>query len=416
MKYLILLDRKFPYKSGESFLENEINEISKYFDKIMIFPIDVAIDAEKTREILSENVELFPTGKKDFQKSKIEYLLGSSKFIFSTKNEAKGLKNKLFESYYLSICEKKTAEIMDVLKKISFTSDDEVYLYSYWLYTTSSIAVELKDYFNKKNIKNILFSRAHRFDIYLEETKLNYLPQRNKLLENIEYIYACSDNGAKYLKEMFKKYSSKIECSYLGTYDHGINQKSNDNVFRIVSCSRVSDVKRVHLIAEALKRIEEKDENVKIEWTHIGAGEMFDNLKSIIDNLNFKNIKINLIGAISNVDVYNFYNEHHSDLFINVSSSEGVPVSIMEAISFGIPVIATNAGGTGEIVVNDRSGILMSKDFELEELVENIMKIYNMPLNEYIELREKTRNLWIEKYQGKKNYKNFANEILNKIN
>ena len=139
MKYLILLDRKFPYKSGESFLENEINEISKYFDKIMIFPIDVAIDAEKTREILSENVELFPTGKKDFQKSKIEYLLGSSKFIFSTKNEAKGLKNKLFESYYLSICEKKTAEIMDVLKKISFTSDDEVYLYSYWLYTTSSI-------------------------------------------------------------------------------------------------------------------------------------------------------------------------------------------------------------------------------------------------------------------------------------
>ena len=47
MKYLILIDRKFPYKTGEAFLENEINEISKFFDKIVIFPIDVAKNEEQ---------------------------------------------------------------------------------------------------------------------------------------------------------------------------------------------------------------------------------------------------------------------------------------------------------------------------------------------------------------------------------
>ena len=118
------------------------------------------------------------------------------------------------------------------------------------------------------------------------------------------------------------------------------------------------------------------------------------------------------MGAIQNVEVYKYYNEHCADLFINVSSSEGLPVSIMEAISFGIPVIATDVGGTGEIVKNGISGFLINRDFETVELAKKIMNIYELPYDEFISLRKNTRNLWREKYQGKINYKNFANEIL----
>ena len=45
-----------------------------------------------------------------------------------------------------------------------------------------------------------------------------------------------------------------------------------------------------------------------------------------------------------------YYKNNIIDIFINLSASEGIPVSIMDAISFGIPCIATNVGGTGEIV------------------------------------------------------------------
>ena len=48
-------------------------------------------------------------------------------------------------------------------------------------------------------------------------------------------------------------------------------------------------------------------------------------------------------------------------MFINLSSSEGIPVSIMEAQSFGIPVIATNVGGSGEIVVSE-TGVLVDEN------------------------------------------------------
>ncbi|NCO54621.1 MAG: glycosyltransferase, partial [Bacteroidetes bacterium] len=67
------------------------------------------------------------------------------------------------------------------------------------------------------------------------------------------------------------------------------------------------------------------------------------------------------------------------DLFINVSESEGIPVSIMEALSAGIPVIATNVGGTNEIVNND-VGFLIDKEFEINTAVNIINNYLNSPI------------------------------------
>jgi len=49
---------------------------------------------------------------------------------------------------------------------------------------------------------------------------------------------------------------------------------------------------------------------------------------------------------------------------MNLSETEGIPVSIMEAQSAGVPILATNLGGTSEIV-NNENGFLVEKDFNL---------------------------------------------------
>ena len=51
MKYLILINREFPYKKGEAYLENEINEITNYFDKVLIFPGDATLNEKTTKKI-----------------------------------------------------------------------------------------------------------------------------------------------------------------------------------------------------------------------------------------------------------------------------------------------------------------------------------------------------------------------------
>ena len=53
------------------------------------------------------------------------------------------------------------------------------------------------------------------------------------------------------------------------------------------------------------------------------------------------NIKVDLMGNLPHEKVMSFYKDYAVNLFVNVSKSEGLPVSIMEAVSFGIPVRAT---------------------------------------------------------------------------
>jgi colanic acid/amylovoran biosynthesis glycosyltransferase len=66
-----------------------------------------------------------------------------------------------------------------------------------------------------------------------------------------------------------------------------------------------------------------------------------------------------LAGHVDHSQLLECYRENRVDLFVSLSTSEGLPVSMMEAISFGIPVLATDAGGVPEIV-NAHTGRLVS--------------------------------------------------------
>ncbi|MBK6912265.1 MAG: glycosyltransferase [Ignavibacteriales bacterium] len=75
-----------------------------------------------------------------------------------------------------------------------------------------------------------------------------------------------------------------------------------------------------------------------------------ENIQRIIRRLPSSNLKINLRGNINNDELLEYYKNNLIDIFINTSDSEGLPVSIIEAQNFGIPVIAPALGGIPEIV------------------------------------------------------------------
>jgi glycosyltransferase involved in cell wall biosynthesis len=65
---------------------------------------------------------------------------------------------------------------------------------------------------------------------------------------------------------------------------------------------------------------------------------------------------------------------HKSDIFIRPSLTEGMPLAVLESMACGIPVIATDVGGTSEIVRNNKTGILVQPG-EIEELANSILKL-----------------------------------------
>ncbi|MFR8531091.1 MAG: glycosyltransferase, partial [Anaeromassilibacillus sp.] len=176
----------------------------------------------------------------------------------------------------------------------------------------------------------------------------------------------------------------------------------------IVSCCHISPVKRVELLAQALSLLE--DSGLKLHWTHFGGGDGLDALKAYAkEHLSFMDCQ--LAGPIQNEALMRYYQQHPADLFVNTSSSEGLPVSIMEACSFGIPAIATDVGGTSEIVQDGKTGFLLPMEFAPNVLAEQIVAFSRLPQEQRQALRANCRKVWEEQFFGERNFTRFAEAI-----
>ena len=422
-KCLIILTRKYPYAFGEPFLESEIDKHIKYYDKILILAQDVSVNEKATR-FLPESIEYYATATGTRNKMRMRDVLHTpGKFFFSDaiiQDEIKGRKltilQRMFLSYFKSRCDRLFKEAVMKCKNIDFSGYDQITIYSYWLFANAMVAVDFKNYL--KNVCNykgriILLSRAHRYDIYEESNKLDYLPCRNYLLSEFDYVYPCSENGTLYIKERMQNTKAGVQTAYLGTRDYGLSPEKCDGYFHIVSCSRVVKVKGIERMIDDFALLNSESE--KIVWTHIGGGVegktgYFEKIKQYAEH-KLKNISFEFKGALANTEVYEYYKNNSVDVFVNCSYSEGLPVSLMEAISFGIPVIATDVGGSREIIDQEKNGFLLPQDFKKGQLSQKIEIMLKESSDEKQIRRNEARKLWEKCYCAEKNYTDFAKMI-----
>lgn len=393
-KRLFFLTEAFPYGHGEQFIEAELPQLIDQFAEVIIIPLSYSSKGTM-REIDSRVTVMKPILKKN----KIyKYLAGFLNFspiliFLSALFRANGKMNLRKMKFWLIstlLTRSILASYIPAYLRENTTENDVIY--SYWGTGLGLIFPFIKNINAKKVV------RLHAGDLYEYSTPL-FL--RRELFSSVDAIVLISEDGKSYLTNLYPQYSNKTTIFSLGTEDYGIVQPSSDGVFRIVSCSHAKKVKRIHLITGALMLCTEKD--VKIEWTHIGDGATLAELKIQAMQLP-KNITAIFRGSMPNSAVLQLYQESEIDLFLNVSEREGLPVSIMEALSFGIPVIATDVGGTKEIVREEK--FLLNKDFEVVELKNKILELkYNANI---LELRRVLRERWIQDYDSKNNHAKFA--------
>lgn len=413
---LIMLTNTYPFNGGEYFIENEIDIVSRYFDKIMIFALDADKNAPLTRSIPS-NVSAMITGKYSRKRERAGDLIGAvlGMSFFGKKDGETDIRRKLFREYFRVRSERQFKQVLENISTEELKEYNEVIIYSYWLFVPASAAVKLKEHLLKMGVKvKKVVSRAHGYDIYEERNSLKYLPEREYLLKNLDAIFTCSRDGERYLKEKYQSFAEKIYYSPLGTKDHGAVSHNKTDKFTIVTCSSLNPVKRVWRVADALSLYSGEKE---IKWIHIGgSGKKLQKLEKYTENkLSGKNAAFEFKGQMTNDKVNDFYLSNPPDLFLNVSESEGVPVSIMEAASFGIPVLAADCGGTGEVVENSVTGKLIPKDFSDSELISEIKNFVFLKENEIKRMSEAGRSMWAEKYNAEKNYSDFASKLLSDI-
>ena len=285
---------------------------------------------------------------------------------------------------------------------------NQTVFYSYWHTEVSYALQSLKNDFN--NFKVV--SRVHGTDLYKERRACGYMPLKKQFIDNIDKIYSISDEGRNYLHKTYGFDSSILEVSRLGVEDLNIRTiPTNKDTFHIVSCSYVVDVKRIDKIIDALELLSKKQQNIKLIWTHIGDGEKKETLEHYANNKldGIDNIIYRFMGYMNNKDVLNFYKKNKIDLFLNVSESEGVPVTIMEAMSCHLPIVAPNVGGISEMISDGINGCLLSEKTEVVELVNALLNM-NFFKNENV--RNMSYNLFLQKYNATNNYKSFIKSLI----
>ncbi|NJN27829.1 MAG: glycosyltransferase [Cyclobacteriaceae bacterium] len=222
--------------------------------------------------------------------------------------------------------------------------------------------------------------RFHGFDLYKDRLG-GYQPFRRPLLEALSIAAPISEFGLRYLKQEYSDIKFNARVLRLGVKGTGKSPRSQNGCVNIVSCSRIIRLKRIELIPRILKQLP-----FRIKWTHIGDGEFINLVYEEIKELP-QNMKFELTGWMSADEVPEYYRNNAVDLFISLSESEGIPVSIMEALAAGIPVFSTDVGGIREIV-NDEVGCLIDPNLTVEEMVELLAGF----IKRYFETPELFRN------------------------
>jgi glycosyltransferase involved in cell wall biosynthesis len=413
MRTLVLITSDFPFGTGEPFLETEFPIISSEFEKTVIFSRNTK---SNDRRDIPQNVSVFRfSTTTDFKGSLYlpALLLKNSTLICEIYRDEMKFRNDIDYSVTLNrklfLIKKiiKAVQLRDFIKSRlkQLNIDSGIVLYSYWA-NSGAHAVALLSYRH-----SIRITRAHGHDLYEERNRLSYLPMLKYIAQKLDSVFFISEHGKKYFTDKTGCLGPKLAVAYLGvrTPESVSFDMTARDFFTIVSCSGLSTLKRVDLIIKSLSVLKSKK---KIKWFHFGNGPLRKNLEELAENLlgRKENTCFEFKGQIPNSEVLEFYCNNKVDLFLNVSSAEGIPVSIMEAQSFGTPVIATDTGGVSELLAPG-TGYLLPVDFRPGELAEKIAIFMDMTEEEITRTRYNVYENRKNKFDAQMNYREFIKKV-----
>lgn len=401
-KELWIITNQFPFSSfGENgFLIPEIKALDGIFKKnkgsVRIIPLSVK---NKFNESFDPDVFIVDkrcAGRNYSLSSFLNFIIGSiasgrlficlAESIFHQQNIIAAL---IWEFDVWNIYHK----LKKIIKNIN---NKDICLYSYW-FLPAAAAIGL---LRKRGFVRSAITRAHGYDLY--ESRL-FHPCRSFDLENLDRVFPVSVAGTDYLKKKFPLHREKIECAYLGVGYGKFNLELSprDSEIKICSCSSLIPLKRVHLIADAIVLFSRKMYAKKVSWVHYGDGPELERIQNIVSRIP-DNLRVNLRGHVDLSVIANDYASGYH-FFVNASTTEGLPVSIMEALSFSIPVVATDVGGNSE-AVDDRCGCIVPKDVTAMELASAMTSLLADDAK-YMSMRQAAWEAWKNKFDVFENIK-----------
>lgn len=263
-------------------------------------------------------------------------------------------KNKLFNNI-ISLRKLLKENEFNVIHIHSIVSNLIFQLANIGLNNHSIVTVHSRSDFDRKNfLKGILMNKL---EVYL--------------LNRNTQVVCVSNSIREYLKNKHVRNNITVIHNGIAGLEFDFNLSNRENLkgisfdkndLLIAFVGRLTEVKGIYNLIEILKKIDKKNKNVK--FIVIGEGVLKEEFNNAIYKYNLENVE--LLGFKQNIIEY----LPSCDFLIMPSNMEGIPITILEAMSCSVPCIASNVGGIPEII-NDKNGILYSNS-DLDYIVDKI--------------------------------------------
>lgn len=407
MNAILLFQRSQLGNSLHPFVVSEVSEFAKRYEQVYLVCLDYSCSDNDLSDF--KNVHIVRM-KLSMVKRNVVSLFDMVSY-YGLMDWFHGIRKRVPIKLYV----KETCEVLmfgrslyhEAYKIIRNNPQAEWVVEGYWLSGPAYAAALIK----RKYPSSVCISRAHSSEIDVVRNPVAVCQMKKFIYRYLDRIFFVSEWGKRSFSEILSEYRISVgdNCavSRLGVvkqYEMS-NPGSTDDVFRILTCSRVVKLKRLDLLVKALGVITD----IKIEWTHIGDGPDLEIIKEQAKTLP-GNIGSHFLGSMSNKKVHDYLSSSPTDLFINISQYEGLPVSVMEAFAYSIPVLATDAGGTAELV-NDNTGKLIPVKTNSSELANYICDMINKIRHDSAVYKKNAFSTWSTQYNKSKNYSHFFKEI-----
>jgi glycosyltransferase involved in cell wall biosynthesis len=299
--------------------------------------------------------------------------------------------------------------IRTVLRVAKEFSPDIIHAHNIF-FTTSLLAVLVKHVFHRKMVLS-----AHLGDIsnlaLLGQWKALAAETYEKILGRIiisssDVVIAVSNSVRKHILSLGASPKKVIVIpNGVDLEEFGLQSdvhKGNES--NIIFVGRLIPNKGLEYLVKAAEIL--VDEKVKrIKFKIVGDGPCRQQLEELVAKHGLST-HFEFLGHVPRVsDVL-----REGGIFVRPSLTEGMPLTVLEAMASGLPVIATNVGGTSEIIIHNETGILIEPG-NVKQLAEAIKYLIESP-NEALRLGQNARAFIEHYYKEKFSWDKAASRIL----
>jgi len=188
-----------------------------------------------------------------------------------------------------------------------------------------------------------------------------------KCFDKCKYLVVLSEEGKDNLR-VVKTKTPKIVIENYSTIHKECLKRKNHNDKNILFLGFITELKGCFDVPEIAKKVIEQNNHVK--FILAGSGEI-EKLQGIIMEKSISQY-FSFTGWVKKAEKENLL--ENADIFLLPSYTEAMPMSILEAMGYGLPIVTTNVGGIPQLVEEGKNGY-MTKPGNIDGFVKAILEL-----------------------------------------